>query len=60
MENNLENIAKRNDFNPIMIGIEVLKTLGYKVNISGFGYNSMSLWVYDPNGKLVYSENIGE
>lgn len=56
----LEKIVEEKYFSPIEIGIEILRSLGYKVDVFGFGYNSVGVRVYDAEGKLIHSEYIGE
>lgn len=57
---NIKNIIQQNSYNPIIIGIEILKQAGYKVDITGYGYNSLSITVYDKDDNKVYSTTIGD
>jgi len=56
----LQKLAEENRFNPVMIGKAVLEELGYEVSLVGFAYNSLAIYVYSPDGELVFSELIGE
>lgn len=47
-------------FDPYVLGKKVLETMGYKVETSGFGYNSLNISVKDKEGNQVFTENIGE
>lgn len=47
------------ELNPLEIGAEVLRSKGYKVSMAGFGYDSLCVEVFDPNGEKVYEEWFG-
>ena len=57
---NIKNIIQQNNYNPIYIGIEILEQAGYKVDITGYGYNSLAITVYDKDDNKVYSTTIGD
>lgn len=46
-------------FGPVEIGTAVLKAAGYRVNMSGYGYNCLHIQVFDQAGNLVFEEQIG-
>lgn len=47
-------------YDPIIIGFEILRRAGYKVEKAGYGYNSLVLRVYDSEDNLLYCESIGD
>ena len=60
MNVNIEKIIEENNYNPLMIGAEILEQVGYKVVITGYGYNSLAIKVYNEEGEEVYYTTIGD
>lgn len=57
---NIQKLIEKYGANPVLVGKAVLEELGYKVELRGFGYNSMHIRVVSPKGELVFEELIGE
>lgn len=57
---NIKNIIQQNSYDPILIGTKILQQAGYKVDIAGYGYNSLAIIVYDKDNNKVYSTTIGD
>jgi len=57
---NIKELVEKCGFNPVYVGKAVLEELGYKVELRGFGYNSMHVRVKDADGNVVFEELIGE
>jgi len=57
---NIQKLIEKYGANPVLVGKAVLEELGYKVELRGFGYSSLAVRVYSPDGELVFEELIGE
>lgn len=57
---NIQKLIEKYGANPVLVGKAVLEELGYKVELRGFGYNSMHVRVKDADGNVVFEELIGE
>ena len=53
-------LASQMGYDPMAIGEQVLRALGYTVSSFGYGYNSTRVEVVSPEGETVCAYSIGD
>lgn len=56
----LKEIVETAKYDPMSIGEQVLRSLGYSINSFGYGYNSTRVVVKAPSGETVCEYSIGD